>query len=79
MSNSNIKNTPLASKQKQGKSKLLQSHSSKKQITNPSLFDWTSDYELSTQEADQIANPKWIIPNLVISSHLIVIPAEPNA
>lgn len=47
--------------------------------TIPSPFDWTKGYELTDKEAEEIANPEWIIENLIISGHLIVIPAEPNA
>lgn len=42
------------------------------------MLDWTSEFELSTAEADAIAEPEWIIPNLIISGHIVLIPAEPN-
>ena len=42
------------------------------------MMDWASEYELSIAEADAIAAPEWIIKNLVISGHIILIPAEPN-
>lgn len=42
------------------------------------MMDWTSEYELSTAEVDAIAEPEWIIENLIISGHLTLIPAEPN-
>ena len=41
-------------------------------------MDWASEYELSIAEADAIAAPEWIIKNLIISGHIILIPAEPN-
>ena len=33
---------------------------------------------LSEEEAEKIANPEWIIVDVVIQGHLIVIPAQPN-
>lgn len=42
-------------------------------------FDWAKDYVVSANDAKKIANPTWIIPNLIISSHIVLIPAEPNA
>lgn len=42
------------------------------------LLDWTNDYELSIAEADAIAAPEWIIKNLIISGHIVLLPAEPN-
>lgn len=42
------------------------------------MLDWTSEFELSKAEADAIAEPEWIIPNLIISGHIVLIPAEPN-
>ena len=42
------------------------------------MMDWASEYELSIAEAEAIAAPEWIIKNLVISGHIILIPAEPN-
>ncbi|MDG1074053.1 MAG: AAA family ATPase [Methylophilaceae bacterium] len=42
------------------------------------MMEWASEYELSTAEADAIAAPEWIIKNLIISGHIVLIPAEPN-
>ena len=42
------------------------------------MMDWAYEYELSIAEADAIAAPEWIIKNLIISGHIILIPAEPN-
>ena len=44
--------------------------------TNP--LSWTAEFKVSKEEADEISDPEWIIENLVISGHLIVIPAKPN-
>lgn len=41
-------------------------------------FNWVEQFTLSPAELDAIAEPEWIIPNLIISGHLILIPAEPN-
>lgn len=41
-------------------------------------FDWVEQFTLSRAELDAIAEPEWIIPNLIIAGHLILIPAEPN-
>lgn len=41
-------------------------------------MDWASEYELSKAEADAIAAPEWIVENLIISGHVVLIPAEPN-
>lgn len=43
-----------------------------------SHFDWIEQFTLSQEELDAISEPVWIIPNLVIAGHLILIPAEPN-
>lgn len=42
-------------------------------------LDWTSQFEMSDDEVEELADPEWIYENLIISGHLIVIPAEPNA
>jgi hypothetical protein len=41
-------------------------------------FNWVDQFTLSPAELDAIAEPEWIIPNLIIAGHLILIPAEPN-
>ena len=41
-------------------------------------FDWVDQFTLSQEELDAISEPEWIIPNLIIAGHLILIPAEPN-
>ena len=40
--------------------------------------DWIEQYIMTVEQAETIANPKWIVENLVIQGHFIVIPAEPN-
>jgi len=66
-----------AAKQKQGISNHIRSKCNKNnyQLTN---LNWTEEFELSKEEADAIAEPEWIIPNLIISGHIVLIPAEPN-
>lgn len=46
-------------------------------VQNP--LDWVESFTLSDSEVSAIADPEWIIPDLIISGHLILIPAEPNA
>jgi hypothetical protein len=52
------------------------------QATQPTTKDdfvnFMEGLTLTQEEADAIANPEWIIKNLVIQGHLIVIPAKPN-
>ncbi len=40
---------------------------------------WASEYILSDEAVAQIADPPWIIKNLVVQGHLIVFAAKPNA
>lgn len=47
-------------------------------ITATDFTNWMQDLTLSEEEADAIANPDWIIENIVIQGHLIAIPAQPN-
>ena len=44
----------------------------------PHCLDWASAYKLSEEEANEIANPDWIINSLIIQGHIVLIPAEPN-
>ena len=48
-----------------------------KEKTQPNL-SWVNNFTLTDQEADMIAEPKWIYPNLIIQSHMMVFPAPPN-
>lgn len=41
-------------------------------------LDWTEQFQMTESEAAAIADPEWIVPNLVVRGHLIFIPAEPN-
>jgi len=41
-------------------------------------FDWAHEFTLTDEQADDIANPKWLYENLIIQGHVIVIPAPPN-
>ena len=41
-------------------------------------LEWVDDYILSDEDADKIADPTWLIENLIIKGHLILLPAEPN-
>ena len=67
-----------ACKQKQSTTKELQNNCTNNTQPMPACFDWVHEYVLSKDEANAIADPEWIIPNLVISGHLVLIPAEPN-
>jgi hypothetical protein len=40
---------------------------------------WSKEYMLSDEDVAKIADPEWIIPNLVVQGHLIIIAAKPNA
>jgi KaiC/GvpD/RAD55 family RecA-like ATPase len=41
-------------------------------------LDWMEAYELSSAEAEQIADPTWIEPGLVAAGHVVAIVAKPN-
>jgi len=41
-------------------------------------FNWTENYIVTQAEAEKIANPDWVIQNLVIRGHVVVIAAKPN-
>lgn len=59
---------------------LLSIHTRDGLMNEPILhhLDWIDDFTLTDSEVGAIADPEWIIPDLVISGHLILIPAEPN-
>ncbi|MBV1882259.1 MAG: AAA family ATPase [Pseudomonadales bacterium] len=61
--------TLLAAKQKQSSSNADQ----------VKALGWVNDYILLPDEINAIEAPTWIINNLIISGHIILIPAEPNA
>jgi hypothetical protein len=73
------RNAPAAAKHTKGTSKKLEKHCNKSVKTVSSNLSWTDSYELSQEEINEIADPKWIIRWLIISGHIILIPAEPNA
>jgi len=78
MNSETIEETLPAGKQKQSTPKELQNNCTNNTHPMPACFDWVHDYVLSKDEANAIADPEWIIPNLVISGHIVLIPAEPN-
>lgn len=41
-------------------------------------MNWVNGFVLSEEEADMIADPEWIYPNLIIQGHVIAVPAPPN-
>ena len=41
-------------------------------------LDWTKEFSMTLEEADQIANPDFIIPDLIIQGHVVAVVAEPN-
>ena len=73
------KNASAAAKPTKVTSKKNQKHRNKHVKTASSNLRWTDDYELSHEEIDEIADPEWIIRWLIISGHIILIPAKPNA
>lgn len=76
--NQEINNTLEACKQNQSATEITQRENSSIEPQSSTTFDWTNDFILSKDEANAIASPEWIIPNLIISGHVILIPAEPN-
>jgi hypothetical protein len=44
----------------------------------PPLQTWAGYYEISEEEANMIADPKWIIENMIIRGHVVAFCAEPN-
>jgi len=41
-------------------------------------FIWTEQFIVSTKEAEKYEHPDWIYENLIISGHVVAIPAPPN-
>lgn len=39
---------------------------------------WVDDFTLTDEEAEMIADPVWVYPNMIIQGHMAVFPAEPN-
>lgn len=44
----------------------------------PDPVDWTKEFVMSDAEIAELKSPEWIIPDLVIGGHLIIVAAEPN-
>lgn len=55
---------------------ITSSINQKKTITN--TIDWTERFTVSEEEAALYDNPEWLYKNLIISGHVIAIPAPPN-
>ena len=67
-----------ATKQSEGKSNQ-DKHDSSTQPKSPlSPANWATEFELTDAEVKEISSPEWIYDNLIISSHIVTIPAEPN-
>ena len=45
---------------------------------NKDALAWTDSFVLSDAEIDAIADPDWLIPNVVIQGHVVALVAEPN-
>lgn len=41
-------------------------------------LSWTEKFKVSKKEAEQYDNPTWLYPHLIISGHVIAVPAQPN-
>ena len=78
MNNAKTKDAPSATKLNKGISNNNHDKYSKNTKVTSKHFGWASEYELTKYEADQIADPTWIIKDLIISGHIVLIPAEPN-
>jgi len=44
----------------------------------PDLVDWAKEFVLTDANIAELRDPEWIIPNVVIRGHLLIIVAEPN-
>lgn len=49
-----------------------------KSIRKPSPFSWTDDFTITDEEAEMIADPDWVFPNMLIQGHVAAFPAPPN-
>lgn len=45
---------------------------------DPLTLDWATGFTLTTEEAEQMSDPDFLYPNLIIAGHVVVIAAEPN-
>ena len=41
-------------------------------------FDWANEYEFSDEQIEALCDPEWVYPNLIVQTHIVVIPAPPN-
>ena len=39
---------------------------------------WLEDFTVTDEEAEQISDPVFIIPHLIVSGHIVLVAAEPN-
>lgn len=49
------------------------------ELDAPDPFGWTETFTLSDTQIQELKKPDWIIRNLVIRGHLIIVVGEPNA
>jgi hypothetical protein len=47
-------------------------------VAVPDPFDWTEEFTLTDAEVDGLVDPVWIVPDLIIQGHLVIVVAEPN-
>lgn len=78
MAEEDMDTTLEAAKQNQSSTTKLRRKDSTNGLQTSTIFDWADDFILSEEEANAISDPQWIIPNLIISGHVVLIPAEPN-
>lgn len=44
----------------------------------PDPFAWMEEFTLTDAEVDDLVDPVWVVPDLVIQGHLVIVVAEPN-
>lgn len=47
-------------------------------VERPDPMNWTEGFILTEQDISELKSPEWIIPDLVIRGHLVIVVAEPN-
>ncbi len=45
-------------------------------VTDP--FAWLEEFTLTEAEIEELTDPVWVVPDLVIQGHLLIVVAEPN-
>lgn len=45
---------------------------------HPDLIAWAQEFIMSDDEIAELKSPEWIVPDLIISGHLVIVVAEPN-